>query len=105
MPVAADPAVTTQAGGEVVQRHVVEELDVGDEARAGEEPFEEVVREHGAVGDAGPEHRIEDLEVVEPLANEGSLGEEVLVHVGDRAGVRVEALLVGEDLREAAAAR
>ena len=103
LPVAARPAVLAARVGEDARRVVVHHLDVGHEAGAGVEPLEEVVREERVVGDAPVERRREGVDVVEPLAGEAALAEEVLVGVRDGGGVRVDAGVPGEDAREARA--
>ena len=95
LPVAAHPAVLAARVGEDARRVIVHDLDVGDEGGARVEPLEEVVREQGVLGHASLEGRDERVHVVEPLAGEDPLGEEVLVGVGDRGRVGVDAGVPG----------
>ena len=103
LPVAAGPAVLAARVGEDARRVVVHHLDVRHEAGAGVDPLEQVVGEERVVGDAPLERRREGVHVVEPLAREAALAEEVLVRVGDGGRVRVHAGVPGEDPREARA--
>ena len=52
LPVAADPAVLAPREREIARRIVVVQLDVGDETRARERPFDEVVAEQRVLGKA-----------------------------------------------------
>ena len=79
---------------------VVHHLDVGDERRARVEALEEVVREEGVLGHAPVEGGHERVHVVEPLAREDPLGEQVLVGVRDRRGVGIDAGVAGVEARE-----
>ena len=100
LPVAAHPAVLAARVSEDARRVVVDHLDVGDERRARVQPLEEVVREQRVLGHAPLEGGDEGVHVVEPLAGEDPLGEEVLVRVGDRGRVGVDAGVPGVEPRE-----
>ena len=86
--------------GEDARGVVVDDLDVGDERRARVEPLEEVVRQERVLGHAPLERGHERVHVVEPLAGEDPLAEEVLVGVGDRGRVGVDAGVPGVEPRE-----
>ncbi len=89
--------------GGVVRGVVVDDLDVGDEASAGVGAFDEVVGEQGVFGEAAVEDLIEDADLVDAFACEDAFAEEILVDVGDGAGVDVEAGLAGVEGCEAGA--
>ena len=76
---------------------VLEEHNVGHESHPGIRPLDKVVREDAVLGEPLAEGRSEGLEVVEPLADERGLLEEVLVHVRDRACVWIDPRLSAED--------
>ena len=83
---------------EVVGRELVEQLDVGDQARAGEGALEQVVAEHrGSRARGRPSAALEGVDVVDALAGEAALAEQVLVDVGDRRRVRIDPGRAGED--------
>ena len=75
---------------EVVGRKLVEELDVGHQSGACEDTLEQVVTEQRVLGYPVVQRRLERVEVVDALAREASLLEEVLIHVGDRGCVWVD---------------
>ena len=79
------------ADDEVVRRELVEQLDVGHQAGAGEDALEQVVAEQRVLGHPVGQRRLEGVDVVDPLAGEAALAEQVLVDVGDRGRVRVDA--------------
>ena len=103
LPVAAGPAVLAAGVGQHAGGVVVHHLHVGDQAGAGVEPLEEIVGEEHVVRDPPVERRHEGVHVVEPLAGEAPLAEEVLVDVGHGGGVGVDAGVAGVEAREAGA--
>ena len=91
LPVAAHPAVQPRGSRKVVGRIVVEHLDVAREPRAQERAFNQVVAEQRVVGEAAVEHALEHVDLEDALAGERSLAEDVLIGVGHRAGVGIDA--------------
>ena len=89
-------------GGEaqIVERVVVDDVDVGAERRARERPLEEVVAEQRVVRHAPGERSLEGVDVVDALADVAALVEEILVDVGDGGRVRVDADVAGKNPRE-----
>ncbi len=53
------------------------------------------------LGQAVAERLVEGIDVVNAFPDERTFAEEILIHVGDRAGVRIEAGLPSEQLGEA----
>ena len=100
LPVAAHPAVLPPRVREDVGGVVVHHLDVGDERGARVQPLEEIVREQRVLGDAPADGRLEGVDVVQPLAGEDPLAEQVLVGVRDRRRVGVDAGVPGVHPRE-----
>jgi hypothetical protein len=68
---------------------VVNHFDVGHQGSAGVESFEEVVRQQRILRDASVERGGEGVHVVQALAGENALGEQILVNVGNGGGIRV----------------
>ncbi len=91
LPVASCPAVLACHGVLVARGRLVEELDVGDQARSGEGALQQVVAQQRVLGCAIGQRLLEGIDVVDPLAGVGALTEEVLVDVGDRGRVGVDA--------------
>jgi hypothetical protein len=104
LPVAAGPAVTTAHLDRVGRRIVLEEQDVADQPRARVRALEQIMAEDPVLGELAADRPLEGVDVVDALADEGALVEDVLVDVGDRAGVGVDAWLAGEEAGEAGAA-
>ena len=105
LPVAARPAMLALGGDVVAGRELLDDLDVGREARAGEDAFEEIVAEQGVLRHAPGERRLEGIDVVDALAGVGALAEQVLVDVGDRRRIGVDAAGTGEDTLDRAIPR
>ena len=97
LPVAARPAMLAFGGDVVAGREFLDHLDVGSEAGAGEDPFEEIVAEQGVLRHAAGERRLEGIDVVDALAGIGAFAEEVLVDVRDGGRVRIDTAGAGED--------
>ena len=95
MPVAAGPPVLASRGDPVVGWGRLEELDIGDQPGPGEDALEEIVTQQGVLGDASRQRRFEDVELIDPFAGVGTLPEEVLVDVGHRGGIWVDATRAG----------
>ena len=90
---------------QVVRGIVVHQVDVGAQSGARVQALEEVVAEQRVLGDPPGERRLERVDVVDALADVAALVEQVLVHVGHRGGVRIEADVAREDLCERRAGR
>ena len=103
LPVAAHPAVFAAGMGGVVRRVVVDDFDVGDEAGASVGALDEVVREESVAREAAVEYLVKDGDFVDAFAGEDAFAEEVLIDVGDGAGVDVEAGFAGVEGRKAGA--
>ena len=95
LPVAAGPAMLAPRMGEHARGVVVHHFDVGDERGPRVQPLEEVVREHGVLGHPSLEGGHEGVHIVEALAGEDSLAEEVLIGVRDRGRVGIDAGVAG----------
>ena len=100
LPVAPRPAVLTGGADQVVRRVFVEQRDIGHEARSGEDSFEQVVTQQGVLRHRPVHRRVEGIDVVDPLAGEAALLEEVLVDVGDGRRVGIDAGRSAEDALE-----
>ncbi len=96
LPVAAHPAVTAADVGQVSRWRVFEQLHVAALAGAGVARLQQIVAQHGVVGEAAVEQPAEGPDVVDALADEGGLREQVLVQVRDHSGVGIEAHLAGQ---------
>ena len=70
-------------GHQVVRRELVEQFHIGDQPRAGEDAFEQVVAQERVLRDQIRHGLIEHVQVVDPLAGVAALAEEVLVDVGN----------------------
>ena len=100
LPVATRPAVLPHRCDLVVRRKLLEELDVGHEARSREDSFEEIVTEERILRHAAGERGLERVDVVDALSRVRSFVKEILVHVGDRRRVGIDARGTREDSLE-----
>ncbi len=100
LPVAAHPPVLPRGVGEVAAGIVVDEVDVGDEAGARVEPFEQVVAEERVLRHAPGERGLERVDVVDALADVAALVKHVLVEIGHGRRVGIDADVPGEHAGE-----
>ena len=96
LPVAARPAMLARHLHVVADRKVLDEFHVGRKPAARKRAFQQIVAEHLVLADAPSQHRLEGIDVIEPLAGEGAFAEKVLIDVGDREDVGIEAAVDGE---------
>ena len=88
-------------GGDVVAGgKFLDDLDIGGETGAGEDALEQIVAEQRRVRHAAGERGLEGIDVVDALAGIGAFAEQILVHVGHRGGIRIDAAHAGEDALE-----
>jgi hypothetical protein len=79
-------------GSNVVSiRKLLDDLDVGREARAGKNTLEEIVAEESIVRYAPGERRLEGIDVIDAFTSVGTLAEQVLIDVRDRRRIRIYA--------------
>ncbi len=101
LPVPTYPAVLPPGVCQHARGVVIDDLDIGDQCRAGVEPLEQVVRQQRVLRHAVVERGHERVHVEEPLAGVDALVEEVLIHVRDSRGIRIDPGVPGVDAREA----
>ena len=100
LPVASRPAMLACGGHVVAGGKLLDHLDIGREPRAGEHALEEIVAQHRAVGDAALQRRFEGIDVVDALSGVRALAEQVLIDVGHRGRVGVDAVVARKDALE-----
>ena len=100
LPVAARPAVVAQRGDVVAGGKLLDDLDIGGEAGAGEDALEQIVAEQRRVRHTAGERGLEGVDVVDALAGVGAFAEQVLIDVGDRRGIGIDAAHAGKDALE-----
>jgi hypothetical protein len=77
--------------GAVCRRVFLLQLRVAQQTGARVAAFEEIVAEDAVVGEAIRERALEGIDVVDPLADEGAFARHVLVYVGHRARIGIDA--------------
>ena len=101
LPVAAYPAVAARHVRAIACRVVLVQLHVAHQCRARITAFQQVVTQYAVLGKAVLQRRFERIDVVDALADEGAFAEYVLVDIGGRACVRIDAGLGAEQARVA----
>ena len=100
LPIAPRPAMLARRRDVVAGGIFLHELDIGHQPGAGEDPLEKVVAEDRILGDSSLEGGLESIDIVDALAGERALAEEILIHVGDGKGIGIHAGGAGEDALE-----
>ena len=83
------------AGGELLHH-----LDIGSETGAGKDAFEQIVAEQCRIGYAAGQRGLEGVDFVDALARVRAFADEILVHVGDGSGIRIDAVHAGKHALE-----
>ena len=78
-------------GNIVARRKILENFDVGDQPRACENTFQQVVTENATVGNSAGKSGLEGVHVVDAFAAVRPLLEEILINIGNGRCVRVDA--------------
>jgi hypothetical protein len=86
--------------GHVARWEIIVQFDIRREPNSSERTFKEIVTQQGILWDLTLKSLLESSNVVDPLADIGSLREEVLVYVGDHVGIWIESRLSREQLRK-----
>ncbi|MNZ46192.1 hypothetical protein D3C78_638680 [compost metagenome] len=96
LPVAANPAMPALAVDAVARGMLLEQLHIRQQARAGVAALDQVVAENAVVGETPGEGLLEGIHRIDALADERALLEQVLIDVGDGAGVGIDPRLAAE---------
>ena len=75
------------------------ELHIAQQPRPRVASFQQIVTEDTVLGKAAVERPLERVHVVNALADERAFTKEVLIHIGDGAGIRIDARLTPEQSR------
>jgi hypothetical protein len=87
------------------ERLLLDQLDVGHERRPGIPGLEQVVAQDEVLGESPFGRGPEGVDVVDPLADERALPEEVLVNVRHLVRIGIDPAFARDDLREEGASR
>ena len=89
----------------VAVRELVIELDVAGQPDADVGPFNQVMAQKALVGEASGKHTIERPHVIDPFSVIRAFTGEVLVDIGNRAGVGIDAPCIREQAAKEGGAR
>ena len=97
LPVTPCPAMLAGGVDRVACGIILDQFDVGDERRARQRAFQQVVAENRVFLDTVLQRRFEGINVIEALAGEGAVLEDVLIEIRNREDIRVETPIGRED--------
>ena len=100
LPVAAHPAMLARRRDVVARGKFLDHLDVGDQTGARENALQQIVAEHRVLRNAALERGLEDVDIVDALAGIGAFFEQILIDVGNREGIGIEAAGARKDALE-----
>src|SRR6185369_9575494 len=105
LPVTANPAMGPAAVTLVTLRKFIIEFNITGQAHPDMSPFDQVVAQYPLFREASRQHATESGYVVDSLAVIRSFTAQVLIDIGDRLGVGVDADRIGEEPAEGRGAR
>src|SRR5207302_3317283 len=76
----------------VARRKFLDHFDIGGEAGAREYALQQIVAENGALRDLSGESTLKDIDFVNSLAGIGALVEQILINIGNRERIWIEAV-------------
>jgi hypothetical protein len=85
----------------VHRREILDEEHIRDERRSRVCTLDQIVTEDPVLGEAVMESGAKRIDIVDALADERALVEDILINVGDRARVRIDPGIAAEQAREA----
>ncbi|MNI14097.1 hypothetical protein D3C73_673480 [compost metagenome] len=107
LPVPSGPAMLALGTDVITGGKLLDDLDIRGEPRPGEDPLEQIMAQVAVVRHAPRQGGGEGIHVIDALASEGALPEQILIEVGDGGGIgihapgpRVEPLIVGAVLTQ-----
>jgi len=100
LPIAAHPAVLAGRRDVVARGKFLDDLNVGGKAGAREYALQQIVAEHGIFRNLTRERGLQNVDVVDSLADKGPLFEQVLIDVGNREGIGVQPVGAGKNALE-----
>ena len=89
LPIAPNPAVLALGVAQVLLGKLVDELNVTGQPDTDMRAFDQVMAQQASFGKPPREHPAEGAHIVDALAVVGPFTREVLVDIGNRAGVRI----------------
>ncbi|MCY1222312.1 hypothetical protein D9M72_344020 [compost metagenome] len=100
LPVTTSPAVLPPGHHIVACGKFLDHFNVGGQPGTREHPFEQVVTEHRVLRHPAVERGFKSIDIIDALACKGALAKEILVDVGGRRRVGIDAARPGEDALE-----
>jgi hypothetical protein len=80
----------------VARRIFLVELHIADESGAGMTRLQQIVAEHGVLRKASVQGALKGIHIVDAFADKRAFLEDILIHIGHRAGVGINAGVAGK---------
>ena len=93
LPIAAYPAVAARHVGAVARGRVLEQLHLAEQTGACVAALEQVVAQDAVLGHAVAQRAFENIDIVDAFADKRAFAEQVLIDIGDRPRIGVDASL------------
>ena len=91
LPVSAHPAVLPRRSNAVAFGIFLDDLDIRDQGRTGEDAFKEIMAQHRVFRNLARQRGFKAVDVIDALAGKGAFAEQVLIHIRYGKHVRVNA--------------
>src|SRR5208282_5820594 len=96
LPIPTNPTAAAAHVRAILRRIFLVQLHIAQQPRPRVAPFEKIVAEYPVLGETPLQRPLERIDIIDPLANERTLSEQILVNVGDNASIRIDAWLTSE---------
>ena len=80
----------------VARGKFLHQFDIRNQGRTGIDPFQQVMAEDGVFRDPLFKGALEEIDIIDALADEGAFLEQVLIDIGHGEGIGIEAVGTGE---------
>ena len=91
LPIPTNPAVASAHVRAIARGIVLVQLHIAQQSGPGVAPFQQIVAENPIFGKAPLERLLEDIDLVDPLADERTFLKSILINVRDSVRIRVNA--------------
>ncbi len=104
LPIATNPAMLPLDKAQIILRELIIELDIAGQAHADVSAFDQIMAEEPRFGEPAGKHPAEGAHIIDAFAVVGALAGQVLIDIGNRIGIGIDADRVGKEPAERRAA-
>ena len=91
LPITSNPAVLTLDVTQVILRELIKQFDIASQAHPDVSAFDQIMAQQRSIGKPARKHSIERAHIINTFTVIGTLSGKILIDVGNRAGIGVNA--------------